>query len=562
MTFVSLISIFRLLAGIGLFLFAMYLIEEALKNLSGRNFKLFLKKITKYSFTAAGGGAAITALLQSSSMVSIMVLAFVNAGVFATKEALAIILGANLGTTLDSWVVATLGFKMNIEIIAYPAVFLGGFLLIIFNNNKNIKFASYFLLGFGLLFMSLTLMKTAMEIQIAAFDFLKYENMPLIVFLVIGFIITLLVQSSSVVMALTLSALHVGAIDFIPAIAIVLGSETGTSIKIVLSAIGGNATKKRVVLGNLIFNLLLTIGAFIFINQIVYFILKILKIENHLIGLVTFSSLINLVSILIFLPFLSQFTKFLELFFTKSEDTKLVYLKSSQLSEPTIALESFKKETKLFFHHVMIYNLSKIYNTKFEFGESADFIEVEKDMIFLDKTILEQYEFIIQVQGELQAYYITLREKLNASDKQILNQLILVLRSALYATKTMNDNDYNIDNLNRSSKSIKYTFLKNHQEETEKLYKKLDQLMNHSSSDVFDELEKLYESVLLNFTKTLNEFYNQAEKISLDDIDLTTVINFNRELFTSNKAILIAVKDFLLPEKEAIKFNQILVYRT
>ena len=139
-----LIYIFKLFAGIGLFLFAMYLLEDSLKNLSGRNFKRFLQRITQTRLGAVTGGAIVTGILQSSSMVSLMVLAFVGAGVFTMKNALAIILGANLGTTLTSWLVATLGFKMNIEVAAYPAVFVGGLLLILFSNRKIFKYISYF----------------------------------------------------------------------------------------------------------------------------------------------------------------------------------------------------------------------------------------------------------------------------------------------------------------------------------------------------------------------------------------------------------------------------------
>ncbi|MEO6305419.1 MAG: Na/Pi symporter, partial [Bacteroidia bacterium] len=162
------VQILKLCAGVGLFLFAMYLIEESLKNISGRNFKLFLQRITKNTWGAVAGGAIVTGILQSSSMVSLMVLAFVGAGVFTMKNALAIILGANLGTTLDSWLVATLGFKTNIEVVAYPAVFMGGLLLILFSKRKSIKYLSYFLFGFGLLFIGLSYMKTAMASQLQA----------------------------------------------------------------------------------------------------------------------------------------------------------------------------------------------------------------------------------------------------------------------------------------------------------------------------------------------------------------------------------------------------------
>ena len=257
-------NVFKLLAGVGLFLFSMYLLEESLRNLSGRNFKILLQRITKNRLGAVSGGVIVTGILQSSSMVSIMVLAFIGAGVFTMKNAMAIILGANLGSTFNFWLVATLGFKVNMEVIAYPAVCLGGMLLIIFSNSKAVKNISYFLFGFGLLFIALSFMKTAMEEQAKDFDFSKYAEMPLVIFLLIGFIITLVVQSSSVTMALTLSALHAGALSFPAAAAIGLGAETGTTIKIMVGAIGGNASKKRVALGNIIFNVCLTILAFIF----------------------------------------------------------------------------------------------------------------------------------------------------------------------------------------------------------------------------------------------------------------------------------------------------------
>jgi phosphate:Na+ symporter len=125
-------TIFKIGAGIGLFLFAMHLLEESLKNLSGRNFKLFLQKITKNNISAVAGGIIITVVLQSSSMISLMVLAFVGAGVFSVKNAIAIILGANLGTTLASWILATLGFGINIAVFAYPIICFSGFLLIFF----------------------------------------------------------------------------------------------------------------------------------------------------------------------------------------------------------------------------------------------------------------------------------------------------------------------------------------------------------------------------------------------------------------------------------------------
>ena len=557
----NVIHIFKLSAGIGLFLFAMYLLEESLKNLSGRKFKLFLQRITKNRIGAVAGGALITAVLQSSSMVSLMVLAFVGAGVFTMKNAMAIILGANLGTTIDSWVVATLGFKTNIEVVAYPAVCIGGLLLILFGNRKSIKYLSFFLLGFGLLFIGLAFMKTAMEAQVQSFDFSKYAEMPLIVFLLIGFLITLLVQSSSVTMALTLTALNAGVIGFAPAAAIVLGSETGTTIKILLSAIGGNASKKRVVLGNLLFNIFLTVFAFTLLKPILLVITDIFKVSDPLIGLVIFSSLINLLSIFIFLPFLNPFATFLERFFKDTDASAAAFIGQANIAEPETALDLFQRETEYFIHNAMLYNLVSFEIDTNAIQEHADFKPINEKRKFFSKTQEEKYEFLKQLQGELQAFYLELRTKLQAEQSAQLSQLISAARSSMHSVKSIKDIGSNITNLQRSSKDIKFDLFVRLKKEIEGLYKQLNTITLEKKV-TFEELQTIYEAVQNSYSSALNDFYKEAQHAPIEDLDMTTAINFNRELFTSNKAMLIAVKDFLLDEKQAQDFNEIPVYKT
>ena len=553
---------FKLAAGVGLFLFAMYLLEESLKNLSGRNFKLFLQRITKNAVGAVTGGAIVTAILQSSSMVSFMVLAFVGAGVFTMKNAMAIILGANLGTTLDSWLVATVGFKTDIEVVAYPAVCLGGFLLILFGNRKNIKYLSFFLFGFGLLFIGLSFMKTAMEAQVKIFDFSQYAQMHLIVFLLIGFVITMLVQSSSVTMALTLSALHAGAISFPIAAAIVLGSETGTTIKIVLGAIGGNASKKRVVLGNFIFNVCTTVFAFLLLKPILSLITGVFNIKDPLIGLVTFSSLINLFSIFFFLPFIDQFARFLERFFKDSNGNTAAFIKHATIAEPITALDLFRRETNFFIHNSMLFNLELFKIDTHEMQTNSIYTEINEKRKFFDKTPEEKYDFLKQLQGELQLFYLQLRPKLQTEQYSELSQLISSVRSAMHAVKSIKDIGSNISNLSHSSKDIKYNFFIHHKKETETLYKALNTYLNDQKSVSFDDLQHIYNNIQINYATALNNFYAEAQNTAIEDIDITTIINFNRELFTSNKALLMAVKDFLLKEKLAEDFNELSVYKT
>ncbi len=554
--------IFKLAAGVGLLLFAMYLLEESLKNLSGRNFKLFLQRTTKNRVGAVAGGAVVTGVLQSSSMVSLMVLAFVGAGVFTMKNAMAIILGANLGTTLDSWLVATLGFKVDIEVAAYPVIFIGGMLLILFSNRKKIKYISYFLFGFGLLFIGLAFMKTAMEEQVKTFDFSQYAEMPLLVFLFIGFLITSLVQSSSVTMALTLSALHAGAIGFAPAAAIVLGSETGTTIKILVGSIGGIAAKKRAALGNFFFNVFLTVFAFVLLKPILLLITDILKIKDPLIGLVTFSTLINLVSISIFLPFLDPFAKLLERFFKDTDASAAAFIGNASIKEPETALDLFRRETEYFIHNSILFNLSLFDIDIKLLSEHPDFKSINEKRKFFSKSQEEKYEFLKELQGELQAFYLSLRTKLQDERYAQLNQLISSVRSCMHSVKSMKDVAGNISNLSRSSKDIKFNFFTHHKKGTEDLYQQLNTLMEQKTKTNFDMLKIIFTGIQDNYSSSLNNFYKDAQNAPIEDLDITTALNFNRELFTSNKAMLMAVKDFLLEEKEADDFNEIPVYKT
>ena len=555
-------NILQLFAGTGIFLFAMYLLEESLKNLSGRNFKMLLHRMAKTRIGAVSAGALVTGILQSSSVVSLMVLAFVGAGIFSMKNALGIILGANLGTTLTNWLVATIGFKVNMNLVAFPALCLGGLLLIAFTNRKLVRYSSFFLLGFGLLFMGIDLMKSAMETQVKSFDLAPFMHMPLPLYLLIGFGTTLLVQSSSVTIALTLSALHAGAIEFTPAAVLVLGSETGTIIKIMISAIGGNAAKKRVALGNFLFNIILTVLAFIFLKYILLFITDNLGIRDPLIGLVTFTSLINFLGILLLLPFLNPFAKLLEKFFKDADASASAFINHANVSEPETALDLFKKETSYFIHNSMLYNLQLFDIDTREMEEHTEFKDANSRKKFNALNSEEKYQFLKQLQGELQSFYMEFRSHVQYEEQSQLNQWISAIRSTMHSVKSMKDIESNIANLRRSSKDIKYNFFLHYRNLINELYTQLNQFLDQKNALNFDQFQTLYDRILNSYVSELNDFYKEAQAFPLIDLDITEIINFNREVFTSNKAILMAVKDFLLREKEARDFNEILVYTT
>jgi phosphate:Na+ symporter len=312
-------NLWQLLGGLGIFLFGMYLMEGALNQLGGRTFKLFLRKNTRKRVPAVMSGALVTGVLQSSSVVTFMVLAFVGAGILKMRNALAVDMGANLGTTIDSWMVALLGFNLNFDLFSMIIIAAAAGGVMFSGKRKKLKELSLFLMGFGFLFFGLEQMKTGMSGTVKDFDFTPYAGYNRIVFVGLGFLITALIQSSSATVAITLSALHAGVFPLEVAVAIVVGAELGSSVKNALGAIGGNADKKRVTAGNIIFNITITTLGFFMIGPLIAFIHAI-GLKDPLLVLVCFQSMINLTGILIFLPLLDPYARFLEKRFRGNED--------------------------------------------------------------------------------------------------------------------------------------------------------------------------------------------------------------------------------------------------
>jgi len=273
------ISFWGLLVGVALFLLGIRFMEESLQVLSGRKFKLFLKKQTSNKIKAIGGGAIVTGVLQSSSVVSLLVLTFVGAGIIRMQNALAIILGANLGTTLDSWIVALIGFKLNIENLALPLAGMAGLGFAVFGPQTKAFNLCRFLFGFSLLFVGLGYMKNGMATFVNGIAIEQFANLPLIATFGIGFIITTLIQSSSATIAITLSALYSGILSLPAAMAIVLGSEVGTTIKLFVASIKGTADKKRVAVGNFIFNVFNSGLILLFLLPLQQFITDVIKMS-------------------------------------------------------------------------------------------------------------------------------------------------------------------------------------------------------------------------------------------------------------------------------------------
>lgn len=545
-----LFDIWKMLAGVAFFLLAMNFMESALRLLAGRRFKLFLKKQTTSKVKAIGGGAIVTGLLQSSSIVNLLVLSMVGAGVVKMENALAIMLGSNLGTTLNSWIIATLGFNFNIESVVLPVAGITGICMAFINSESKWYLWFKFLFSLAFLFIALGFIKSGMEEFVKQTDLSFFNQYPLIVFLLLGILLTTMVQSSSATIALTLSALHTNAITLYVAMAIVLGAEIGTTFKLFLASAGGLASKKRVALGNFLFNIIIVCVMFLLLRPVNHIVTDVLQIKDNLIALVFFQSFVNLGCILLFFPFLNLFGKFLLKRFSDKEDESF-YISKVPVTDTGLALEALENETKHFINHVIDYSL-ELFNLTEDIKANHP---VFKN--FQRKTVTEKYHYIKQLHGEMHGFYLRLLNV--ASDKresERLNQLISAIRNNMYAAKNIRDAQHDIEQMRNSSNDIKYSFYMESREKLLNFYQRILTMLNkEKETNHFEELTAVYQSITTGYSETLHLFYKEALANRVSEMEISTLINFNRQLYTSFKSVLFGLKDYLLTPKEAEYFD-------
>lgn len=542
----------QMAAGLGLFLTGMVFLEEALRKLAGRAFKIFLRNQTSNKFKAVAGGAIVTGVLQSSSVVNLMVLAFVGAGVLTMQNALAVILGANIGTTLTSWIVATLGFKFSIEGLAYPIVGVFGVAMVIFRNGGTLYQWSKFLFGFGLLFVGLSLMKGGFENVAREFDLRVLEDYPLVVFVLVGFILTTLIQSSSATVAITLTALHSDALGLLGAMAMVLGSEVGTTIKLILAALDGIAAKKRVAMGNFIYNTVMIVVIFIALRPIEYFISLQLGIEDELVALVSFQSGVNVVGVFLFFPFLNWFGSYLNRLFKQNNESSLFIKAIPPQEGGDLALDALAKETRRLLFLVIDY-------TMHSFGNRLSKIEDEVGEEYIEKTLDQKYDHLKLLHGEIRYYIIKLnKEALDNEEKELLDRLTSSVRNSMFAAKSIKDSEHDIEQFRNSSNNAKYQYYQQRRNEVKEFFDRLSVLLlKPTLPNGFEEMVSLYNKVHKGYMDQLNDLYKAGSDVGLTEIEISTLINFNRELHSSYKAIVWAMKDYLLDQEQAQYFAEL-----
>ncbi|MBU0759681.1 MAG: Na/Pi cotransporter family protein [Candidatus Omnitrophica bacterium] len=342
--------IFGMLGGLGLLLFGMTLMSEGLQKVAGAKLKQILKLLTDKPLAGVLVGTGVTAIIQSSSATTVMVVGFVNAGLMSLRQAIGVIMGANIGTTITAQLIA-----FHLDKYALPVIGIG-FALMFFGRQRKIKFWGQVLLGFGLLFFGLTVIKDMLaplkEMQAVSDFFVRFSANPMLGILA-GLVITLVLQSSSAVVGFIQALALIGVIDFPIAIAAMLGSNIGTTITAQFASIGSSITSRRAAMAHTLFNVLgVLIVLPFFYSGIFERIVDMItpgSITNATImrNVANAHTVFNVFNTLLFLPFIGLFVKLSTVFVpgeVEVDHAQPKYLEEHLLATPSIALDQSVKE--------------------------------------------------------------------------------------------------------------------------------------------------------------------------------------------------------------------------
>ncbi|HCO60802.1 MAG TPA: hypothetical protein DIT58_11500 [Porticoccaceae bacterium] len=484
-------------------------------------------------------GTLSTAFLQSSSLVSLIVVAFVGAGMLPLHNALGVIFGANLGTTITGWLVTALGFKLDLEDYTLAIIALGslGFVASKRDSPSYHRFAIVF--GLGLLLIGLMWMKSAMAFVSGWVDPGLFQDYPLVVYFLAGVLVTALIQSSSATMVIILSAMYAGLIPLTTAAALVVGSDLGTTSTVLLGALRASNSARRVALAHFTFNLTIDCLALILLLPLLALVTRTIGISDPMYQLVCFHSLFNLLGIILFLPFTSGFARWLERRF-QDPRTKTSRLATTPPSVPEAALRAIHDEAVDLCLKTILLNIRALKASTPSLVQGSRIHTVNQ---YLSKRALsyeDQYQDIKASETEILQYSHRLAgTALGPAEQATLAELLGAVREATYSAKSLKDVRGNLLDLrNQADAEALLTEIRNR---SLKSYQTLVNILEQAHPALNDEHFSRIRADIAESHERLHEQMNSYSRSGHNELSLSTLFNINRELFVSNQSITDAI---------------------
>ena len=427
----TIVNILSLLGSLGLFLYGMKTMSEGLEKFAGERLRNILAAMTKNRFMGVVTGIAVTALIQSSSATTVMVVSFVNAGLMSLQQAIGVIMGANVGTTVTAWIISAIGFKVNIVALALPLLAIG--IPLIFSSISKRKSVGEFIFGFAFLFMGLNYLQTsASELNIGQLVATMLAGvagggfLTVVLFVVVGALVTMLVQASAATMAITLMLfdMQIPGFGLEQAAALAMGQNIGTTITAFIASLTGNTQARRAALAHMFFNVfgvIIVLTMFYpFCNAVSWFVDNVLMAGgNNLFKLSTFHTAFNIFNTLLLIGFVKQIEQFVcKLLPSRDEQEEygLRYISGGLLSTAELSIFQARNEVG-----VMAERCHKM------LGMVYAALTVEKDTEF-EKMLkrIEHYEQITDnMENEIANYLRQVSEgRLSSFSKNHITQML------------------------------------------------------------------------------------------------------------------------------------------
>ncbi|QKF72820.1 sodium:phosphate symporter [Aliarcobacter faecis] len=521
----------EIIAGIAIFLVGMHFMEDGFKLFSGGFLERVLEKFTNSMPKGILNGFLITSILQSSSLTSVILISFLGASLIALESAVYVLLGSSLGSSTTAWIIALFGLKIKISHYAMPIIAFGIFFS--FSKKQKQKGFGNILLGLGFIFLGISYMVVGFEELKQSVDLSIYSNdsfLTMVLFFILGAIMTFIVQSSSASIAITLVALASGQILYLNAIALVIGGKIGSTTTTILGSLNSNSNGKRLAFAQFILNLIATIFGILFLVPIVNFIeflsLKF-AITSDAIKLTIFITIFNLSAVLIVIPFLSKLVERLKkMFIPKIKSwSKLEFLDNEALESSKSIVVGLKKENIVLYNklikaikHQLLINDEDIYwNKKHKDKKSPQNSKIDK--IYKEK--------IKNLHDEILDFISFANKNINEDDLKLFDSQKILTKDMYKILKKIR-NFYKNINIGVESKnpniSREYIFIK------EIFIICIKELENISQNLTIDDIDKIYKTKTLQHklnsldnlsTKRVDEFFAQKK---LDAIETTKII--------------------------------------
>jgi phosphate:Na+ symporter len=546
------LDIWQLAAGLGLFLYGMTALEAGLRDLLAGSLREMVKRQARTPLRGLLIGTVATAILQSSTLVMVLTLAFVGIGVIDLRSAIGVVTGANIGTSATGWLVVLVGFKLDLAGAAYGLIAIGGIGSVL-TPHGPLRAALRLSFGIGLLLLGLEWMKDGVQAWAASFDVSPFARLGVFAMAAIGLGLTAVIQSSSGTMMIALAALNAGVLDLAAAAALVVGANVGTALTTSIAAIGGTPDKKRAAAFHVAFNATTAVLVLPFVGLLTG---ALRGIADPLIALTAFHSLFNVLGAMLFVPFATRIAAWLGQHFQTRAELVGDAIHRVAPDEPAAGVEAMDQD-------LGVAILLSVQASRIALGlPEAAAVQVDAGRFARLRQALAgsdpAYARLKRLEGEFIDYAAHLqRRPLAEAQSRRMDDLLEATRRAVLAAKAMKDVAANWQDLGQRGLARVEPILQAIRGESLQFLDAAEhQLPGMDTANLVEALAHAHERVRHAFDGLMRELYRNAADTGLDGEALSSLLNVLRETRRSQKSLLRAIARWRLSHEQASLLEQ------